>query len=472
MISAARQRMKYLLADYLSANTAWLMFNAVRYHMLATARGFVSLESYLLSPAVMVGQLLFPLVMLGIFWLSGYYNDVFRKSRIDELVTTAGSALAGSIVIFFAVLLNDMSDDLPTDYALFAILFGLLFVTVYVPRWAITSATGRRILSGEWGFPTLIVGAGPDAAAFTSREWVIRSMGFRIAGYVTSGDEEPVPSLAQHVTGTVGDLPRLVAEQGIRRLIVMPLPGDGSATLALINNLFHLELPIYILPDLRQMLLWPSRTQCIVGDPLIDISRSEMPQSTLNCKRVIDILVSASALVILAPLIAALAAAVRIDSPGPAFYRQRRIGYHKRPFDIVKLRTMRTDAEPDGPALSLGDDDPRITRVGRLLRKYRLDELPQFWNVLHGEMSLVGPRPEREHFIRQIMERAPYYTLLHQVRPGITSWGMVRYGYATSVDQMIERLRYDMLYLENISLTVDMKILLYTINTVIKGSGK
>ena len=170
------------------------------------------------------------------------------------------------------------------------------------------------------------------------------------------------------------------------------------------------------------------------------------------------------------PVYAVLALSVRLDSPGPVFYRQCRIGYHKRPFDIIKFRTMRTDAEEAGPALS-ADEDPRITRLGKILRKYRLDELPQFWNVLKGEMSLVGPRPEREFYIRQIMERQPAYSLIHQVRPGITSWGMVKFGYATSVDEMIERLRYDLLYLENVSFGVDLKILFHTVSTVLCGRG-
>ncbi len=450
-----------------------MAFNVIRFHLLGVSRGgFQSLWSYLSSPTVAVGQILFPLVMLCIYWLSGYYNDVFRKSRIDEFVTTAVSALIGAILIFFAVLLNDMSDNLATDYALFGILFGLLFIIVYLVRWIITSATHRRIMSGEWGFPTLVIGTGAEAAAFDSRLWTLRSMGIKVAGYISINNEKPHPAVESSVIGNIDDIDRLISELGIQRLIVMSRPGDGSETLKLINNLFQRELPIYILPDPHQILLSSWRTQFIVGDPLIDISRSDMPHSTLNCKRVSDILVSTLSLVILSPVIAALAIAIKLDSPGPAFYRQQRIGYHKRPFNIIKLRTMYTDAENRGPMLSDGDNDRRITRIGRFLRKYRLDELPQFWNVLHGEMSLVGPRPEREYFIRQIMKRAPYYALLHQVRPGITSWGMVRYGYATDVDQMIERLHYDMLYLENISFAVDMKILLYTINTVLKGSGK
>ena len=475
MISIQRQRTRYILADYLATNVAWMAFNVVRFHLLSVANmGFGSLHDYLLSATVLAGQVIFPLLMLGIYWLSGYYNNVFRKSRISELLTTASTAIIGALLIFFAVLLNDMSDNLKLDWLLFAVLFGLLFVLVYVPRWAITSATTRRIHSGELGFGTLIFGTDADAAQFGRRENVLRSMGFKVKGHVQVSPNDTIdPSLtASTRIVRLDQLPEALTELEIRCLIVLPRPEGRKATLELVNNLFAHERPIYVLPDSQQQLLSVSRTQNIVGDPLVDISRSDMPQSTLNIKRVTDIIVSSLAILLLAPVMAVLAAAVKLDSPGPAFYRQRRIGYHKRPFNIIKLRTMHTDAETAGPSLSLGDDDPRITRVGRMLRKYRLDELPQFVNVLRGEMSIVGPRPEREYYIRQIMERAPYYALLHQVRPGITSWGMVRYGYATTVDQMIERLHYDILYLENISIPVDIKIILYTINTVLKGKGK
>lgn len=474
MISEKRQRFKYVIADFVATNLAMLTFNAVRYHLLsATNKGFVSLTDYLLSPAVLSGQILFPVVMLGIYWLSGYYNNVFVKSRTDEILTTLATSFAGALLIFFVVLVNDMSDDRALDYTLFVMLSGLLFLWVYIPRWMITSNTSRLVRNGLWGFDTLVVGAGDEAADFGHRESVIRSMGMRVRGYVRV-DGEPVS--ASLVNDTVIEFDRLreaVGTMNIARLVMMQRPEGSSATLGLINRLFTIEKPVYVSPDSQQLIMSPSRTRNVAGDPLIDITRSDMPQSVLNIKRVSDVVVSMVTLILISPLLLCVAAAVKLDSPGPAFYRQRRIGYHKRPFDIIKFRTMCTDAEADGcPALSMGDGDQRITRVGRFLRKYRIDELPQFWNVVRGEMSIVGPRPEREYFIKRIIEQAPHYVLLHQIRPGITSWGMVRYGYAVSVEQMVERLRYDMLYLENVSFSVDMKIILHTINTVLKGKGK
>ncbi|MCM1110697.1 MAG: sugar transferase [Clostridium sp.] len=476
MISERRQRTIYVVADWLSTNFAWFLFNLSRYAMLDHGRVGWSLKSYLVSGTVIAGQILFPLVMLGVYWLSGYYNNVFNKSRTEELTSTFTSTLIGAILIFFMVLLNDMSDNLWQDYSLFGVMIGILFVCVYLIRWIITSHATRKIHAGQWGFDIFVIGTGLRTAEFIRDPKIARSMGFRIAGIVRRADEtapnNPVSAWKLPVIDEA-NLERELSERQIHSLVVIPEADESrDRILGLLCRLFPLERRIYMIPDQHDRLITRARTTNIFGSPLIDISRSDIPESTKNLKRIGDILVSAAAIVVLFPLMLAAAVAVKAGSPGPVLYRQRRIGYHKRPFEIIKFRTMTVDAETTGPALSMGDDDPRITRAGRFLRKYRIDELPQFLNVLKGEMSIVGPRPEREFYINRIMERAPYYAMLHRVRPGITSWGMVRYGYASDVDQMVERLHYDILYLENMSFSIDMKIILHTFCTVFKGRGK
>ena len=459
-----------MIGDFLSTNIAWLLFNLFRYRWVDNASFFNSLTSFLTSKNVIVGQIIIPLLMLGLYYLSGYYNNVFLKSRLQEFVTTSTTAFIGMVVIFFTALFNDVNAERALTYELMFVLYLMLFVVVYIVRYSITRVATHKIHRREWVFNTLIIGTSNTAEQMEKRlREMKKSMGFNIIGYVetTEGAFHRPLNLPVYSLNEIADV---CERENVKNIIVIQHRHGIKATMSLVSNLLSLNLPIYISPDLYQLLTSKVRVSNIVGEPLVDISKTEMSQCMLNMKRVSDIVISFFTLLIISPLLLAVAIAVKYSSKGPIFYKQSRIGYHKRPFNIYKFRSMYIDAEISGPALSTLND-PRITSVGRFLRKYRLDELPNFWNVLRGDMSLVGPRPEREYYIKQIMAKAPYYTLIHQVRPGITSWGMVKYGYASDVDGMVERLRYDLLYIENVSLLVDLKILFYTVQTVFTGKG-
>ena len=273
-------------------------------------------------------------------------------------------------------------------------------------------------------------------------------------------------------------VPRLILyytiQRRFRREMVIIRMQDGMTEhdlYAQISDLFLTGKEIAIEPRVFDVFTGAARIIHIDESPLIVVSEPNMKDFEVVIKRVFDTVVSAVMLILMSPLFLLIALAVKLDSPGPVIYKQERVGLWGRTFYILKFRSMYKNSEADVPQLSQVGDH-RITRVGRILRKYRLDELPQFWNILKGEMSIVGPRPERPYFVAQIMEKAPYYCLLYKVRPGLTSWGPVKVGYTDTMDKMLQRLMYDISYTENMSLVLDIKILLRTVGVLVDGKGQ
>ena len=462
----SKQAGKYILSDFISASVAWLLFNILRYEVFAIDEGADSLLDYLQYPGVLGGQVVIPLFWLVLYYFSGYYNKPFGKSRLTELFSTFITVLIGTVFVFFALLLDDIPRSIDIYYKLFFGMFGLQFFITYIPRLLITQSGMRKIKNREWAMKVLIIGAGGKAVRIAHD---LYRLGYDICGFVSEDERTPVKADRNQVLGTVEDIPVLMEKENVDEIVLAVESKNNKALLGILYSLYRYKRPIKVLAD-RFNMLSKIQLRTIRGIPLVDVTDNNFSLAEQNIKLFLDKVCSVVALLLLSPLFAYIAWRVKKNSPGPVFFRQERIGYLGQPFWMYKFRTMYVNAEENGPSLS-SEDDLRVTPFGRIMRKYRLDELPQFWNVLKGDMSLVGPRPERKYFIDEIVKTAPYYYLLHNVRPGITSLGMVKYGYAASVDKMVERMEYDILYYENMSLTLDLTILIYTVKTVITGKG-
>lgn len=470
-MNKTRLIIKYIALDFLAAMLAWGLFFI--YRKCYVDGGF---NSYYLRYVWIDAKLYLGLVFIPSFWivlhaLIGLYRSVYRKSRLKEFFQVLTTSILGVLILFFLLLLDDEVNAYSSYYESIAVLFTLHFIPTSLFRIILSSQIAHKIQRRKIGFQTLLVGSGPRAQKiYTELVSTKKSEGHFFAGFVNINGENTAISEIPRI-GSKDELPQLIEELSIQEVIIATEEHQKDQIASIISKLDGLQIIIKVIPNLHQHLAGMVKMGNVFGAVLIEIETNVLPPWQKFLKRTFDIITALAVLVIGLPFYVLVGVLVKMGSKGPVFYTQKRIGLGGKPFDIIKFRSMYTDAEAAGPQLSK-EDDPRITRMGKFLRKTRIDEFPQFCNVLVGDMSLVGPRPERQFFIDQIVVQAPHYRRLQKVKPGITSWGQVKYGYAENVDEMIERLEYDLLYLENISIVLDLKILIYTVIIMFQGRGQ
>lgn len=462
----------YILADYLAAIASWWIFYVYRKKELEPRKFSIDIKLEY-DDNFFLGLMIIPICWIIFYYLFGTYNNIYKRHRIKDLGQTLLSTLIGVLILFFRLILDDQISDYRDYYLSFGTLFGLHFTFTFIFRFIITSWLVKKVHSGVVGFNTLLIGSGQKALEiYKEITNMKKSPGFKFAGYINiNGNNGLLDKNGLKHIGTFNHINQIIPQYEIEEAIIAIESQEHQTLGKILNEIEGQNVSIKISPDIYDIMSGSVKMTSIFGTPLIQVNSEIMPAWQRSLKRILDLTVSFLVLIVFSPLYLLLALSVKITSKGSIFFKQERIGWHNKPFFIFKFRTMFVNAEDDGPQLS-SIKDKRITKLGKWLRKTRLDELPQFYNVIKGDMSLVGPRPERQFFIDMIMQRAPHYRHLQKVRPGITSWGQVKFGYAENVDQMIQRLKFDLLYIENMSLAVDFKILGYTVLTILRGAGK
>lgn len=459
------QKILVLITDLVFINLAWAAFFYIRIET-----GWFKI---LIMPEVILPMIAIYIYWLVIFTFFGMYRTWFASSRFDEISTLFKATFVGIFILFFLIYLDDYIHGVESSSRILIFIYWLLlFLFVSAGRLFIRSFQRGLLIRGIGRKGAVIIGYNEKAHEVHDQILEHPALGLDIKGYVAVHNENIGKVYKDvNVTGTYDELLDIVSRTRSSEIIIALEKENHDLLVDIISKVENTGIGLKIVPDLYEILSGQAKTSQLYGIPLIDIMPELMPEWEKKLKRISDVIISLSILIITFPLNILTALLIKLDSKGPVLFKQERIGMNNKTFNIYKFRSMYQDAEKHtGPVWST-KDDPRVTRIGKIIRKLRIDEIPQFFNVLKGEMSLVGPRPERPYFVEMLAQQLPYYKRRLKVRPGITGWAQVKHKYDESIEDVKVKLRYDLFYIENMSLRMDIKILARTILVVLFGKG-
>ena len=470
MIQNRTYRKAFIFADALAAALSWIAFFIYR-------KFFIESELYGVPVPVTPTFKFYSGVIFSVcFWFllhysTGYYKNVLRKSILENFIATISTSFIGVVFIFFTLILDDTIGSYRNYYESFFVLFGLQTALTFTSRIIITNYVHGLIRKGKIVFKSLLIGH-PDKINQSVAELEEKNPthGRRFIGVIPVTANSYQPTEKFEVLGSIDDIHTTVVNRKIDDVLVILDEADIETYRKIITLLNHASFELFVNAELYPLVKGKIELNSVFREPFFKVSRDFMPSWQILVKQFIDVFGSLLGLILSIPFVILIMIIIKATSKGPVIYSHERIGQYGRPFKIYKFRSMYSDAETDGPQLA-SKGDPRITKIGRFMRRLRIDEIPNFYNVLRGDMSLVGPRPERKFYIDQIVQIAPKYNQLLQVKPGVTSLGQVKYGYAENVDEMVRRMKYDLLYLENMSIYTDIQIMARTLIILFKGRG-